>query len=60
MEVFQAGLYREHQTRGGKVPIYPKIHAVTSSNQCVQYVFTIPNGLDPKTLKRNGFAFNRF
>ncbi|MCQ6285549.1 FtsK/SpoIIIE domain-containing protein [Bacillus cereus] len=60
IEVFQkAGLYIEHQTRGGKVPIYPKIHAVTSSNQCVQYVFTIPNGLDPKIIEKKWFCFQQ-
>ncbi|MGH0950056.1 FtsK/SpoIIIE domain-containing protein [Bacillus mycoides] len=60
VEAFQkAGVYIEHQTRGGKVPIYPKIHAVTSSNQCVQYVFTIPNGLDPKTIEKKWFCFQQ-
>lgn len=60
MEVFRkAGLYREHQIRGGKVPIYPKIHAVTSSNQRVQYVFTIPNGLDPKIIEKKWFCFQQ-
>ena len=60
IEVFQkAGLYIEHQTRGGKVPIYPKIHAVTSSNQCVQYVFTLPNGLDPKIIEKKWFCFQQ-
>ncbi|PGY48060.1 FtsK/SpoIIIE domain-containing protein [Bacillus thuringiensis] len=60
IKVFQkAGLYIEHQTRGGKVPIYPKIHAVTSSNQYVQYVFTIPNGLDPKILEKKWFCFQQ-
>ena len=60
IEVFQkAGLYIEHQTRGGKVPIYPKIHVVTSSNQCVQYVFTIPNGLDPKIIEKKWFCFQQ-
>jgi len=60
IEVFRkAGLYREHQTRGGKVPIYPKIHAVTSLNQCVEYVFTIPNGLDPKILEKKWFCFQQ-
>ncbi|PHG67348.1 FtsK/SpoIIIE domain-containing protein [Bacillus toyonensis] len=60
IEAFQkAGVYREHQTRGGKVPIYPKIHAVTSLNQCIQYVFTIPNGLDPKIIEKKWFCFQQ-
>ncbi|MDP1459063.1 FtsK/SpoIIIE domain-containing protein [Bacillus wiedmannii] len=60
IEVFQkAGLYTEHQTRGGKIPIYPKVHAVFSSNESVKYVFSIPNGLDPKTIEKKWFCFQQ-
>ncbi|MGE1025183.1 FtsK/SpoIIIE domain-containing protein [Bacillus cereus] len=60
IEVFdKAGLYMEHQTGGGKVPIYPKIHAVSSSKESVKYVFTIPNGLDPKTIEKKWFCFQQ-
>ncbi|MGE0992077.1 FtsK/SpoIIIE domain-containing protein [Bacillus sp. GMa5/2] len=60
IEVFdKAGLYMEHQTRGGKVPIYPEIHAVSSSKESVKYVFTIPNGLDPKTIEKKWFCFQQ-
>lgn len=55
----KAGLYMEHQTRGGKVPIYPKIHAVSSSKESVKYVFTIPNGLNPKTIEKKWFCFQQ-
>ncbi|PEN32808.1 cell division protein FtsK, partial [Bacillus wiedmannii] len=41
IEVFgKVGLYVDHQTRGGKVPIYPKIHAISSTRDSVKYVFT--------------------
>ncbi|MGG0261469.1 FtsK/SpoIIIE domain-containing protein [Bacillus mycoides] len=60
IEVFQkTGLYTEHQTRGGKIPIYPKVHAVSSSKESVKYVFTIPNGLDPKTIEKKWFCFQQ-
>ncbi|WP_144508106.1 FtsK/SpoIIIE domain-containing protein [Bacillus mycoides] len=60
IEVFgKAGLYTEHQTRGGKVPIYPKIHHVSSSTESVRYVFTIPNGLDPLKIKKKWFCFQQ-
>ncbi|MEK5205318.1 FtsK/SpoIIIE domain-containing protein [Bacillus sp. FSL R10-2789] len=60
MEVFgKAGLYVDHQTRGGKVPIYPKIHSVSSTKENVRYVFTIPNGLDPKTIEKKWFCFQQ-
>ncbi|HDR7512166.1 FtsK/SpoIIIE domain-containing protein [Bacillus toyonensis] len=60
IEVFgKAGLYTEHQTRGGKVPIYPKVHTVSSSAESVRYVFTIPNGLDPKKIEKKWFCFQQ-
>ncbi|PGU60330.1 FtsK/SpoIIIE domain-containing protein [Bacillus cereus] len=60
IEVFgKAGLYVDHQTRGGKVPIYPKIHSVSSTKANVRYVFTIPNGLDPKTIEKKWFCFQQ-
>ncbi|MED3466572.1 FtsK/SpoIIIE domain-containing protein [Bacillus thuringiensis] len=60
IEVFQrAGLYTEHQTRGGEILIYPKVHDVFSSKESVKYVFTIPNGLDPKTIEKKWFCFQQ-
>ncbi|PGX31036.1 cell division protein FtsK [Bacillus anthracis] len=60
IEVFgKAGLYVDHQTRGGKVPIYPKIHAISSTQESVRYTFTIPNGLDPKTIEKKWFCFQQ-
>lgn len=60
IEVFgKAGLYVDHQTRGGKVPIYPKIHSISSTQDNVRYVFTIPNGLDPKTIEKKWFCFQQ-
>ncbi|MEC2943421.1 FtsK/SpoIIIE domain-containing protein [Bacillus cereus] len=60
IEVFgKAGLYVDHQTRGGKVPIYPKIHSVSSTQENIRYVFTIPNGLDPKTIEKKWFCFQQ-
>ncbi|MCD4643712.1 cell division protein FtsK [Bacillus mycoides] len=60
IEVFKKGnLHVDHQTRGGKVPIYPKIHAISSTKENVRYVFTIPNGLDPKTIEKKWFCFQQ-
>lgn len=60
IEVFgKAGLFVDHQTRGGKVPIYPKIHSVSSTQESVRYTFTIPNGLDPKTIEKKWFCFQQ-
>ena len=60
IEVFgKAGLYVDHQTRGGKVPIYPKIHDISSTRERVRYIFTIPNGLDPKAIEKKWFCFQQ-
>lgn len=60
IEVFgKAGLFVDHQTRGGKVPIYPKIHSVSSTQESVRYTFTIPNGLDPKIIEKKWFCFQQ-
>ncbi|MGH0601518.1 FtsK/SpoIIIE domain-containing protein [Bacillus mycoides] len=60
IEVFgKAGLYVDHQTRGGKVPIYPKIHDISSTQERVRYVFTIPNGLDPQKIEKKWFCFQQ-
>ncbi|MCW9134061.1 FtsK/SpoIIIE domain-containing protein [Bacillus paramycoides] len=60
IEVFgKAGLYTEHQTRGGKVAIYPKVHNISSSTESVRYVFTIPNGLDPQKIEKKWFCFQQ-
>lgn len=59
-EVFgKAGLFVDQQTRGGKVPIYPKIHDISSTQERVRYIFTIPNGLDPKTIEKKWFCFQQ-
>ncbi|CAM4276416.1 cell division protein FtsK [Bacillus manliponensis] len=60
IEVFKkAGLYLVHETRGGKVPIYPKIHAISEDDKRTQYVFTIPNGLNPQQLEKKWFCFQQ-
>ncbi|PEF02083.1 cell division protein FtsK [Bacillus thuringiensis] len=60
IEVFgKAGLYVDHQTRGGKVPIFPQIHNISSTQESVRYIFTIPNGLDPKNIEKKWFCFQQ-
>jgi len=59
-EVFKkAKLYDEHITRGGKVPIYPKIHNVFEGNESVRYTFTLPNGVDPAQIHKKWFCFQQ-
>ncbi|PEK11729.1 FtsK/SpoIIIE domain-containing protein [Bacillus toyonensis] len=59
-EVFKkAKLYDEHITRGGKVPIYPKIHDVYEGKESVRYTFTLPNGVDPAQIHKKWFCFQQ-
>ncbi|WP_230200103.1 FtsK/SpoIIIE domain-containing protein [Bacillus niameyensis] len=37
--------------------VFPKIHSLKISNEILEYVFTLPNGLNPKLLKENYFVF---
>ncbi|MBS4193472.1 FtsK/SpoIIIE domain-containing protein [Lederbergia citri] len=48
-----AGLYLTF----GENRVYPKIHSVKSTERATEYVFTLPNGLDPALIKKNYFAF---
>lgn len=59
-EVFKkAKLYDEHNTRGGKVPIYPTIHDVYEGKESVRYTFTLPNGVDPTQIHKKWFCFQQ-
>lgn len=41
-------------------PIFPKIHSVSINDHSTKIAFTIPNGLDPKLLKKNYFVFEQY
>ncbi|MCC3688435.1 DUF87 domain-containing protein [Bacillus cereus] len=59
-EVFKkAKIYDEHVTRGGKLPIYPKIHDVYEGKESVRYTFTLPNGVDPAQIHKKWFCFQQ-
>ncbi|MDA1572656.1 MULTISPECIES: FtsK/SpoIIIE domain-containing protein [Bacillus cereus group] len=60
IEVFKkSGIYYEHQTRGGKLPVFPKIHHVLETKDSVRYTFTLPNGVDPQTIEKKWFCFQQ-
>jgi DNA segregation ATPase FtsK/SpoIIIE, S-DNA-T family len=50
-----AGLYLGEIER----PIFPKIVNVEISDQSTRLVFALPNGLDPKLIAKNHFAFQQ-
>ena len=59
MRYSKSGIYYEHQTRGGKLPVFPKIHHVLETKDSVRYTFTLPNGVDPQTIEKKWFCFQQ-
>ena len=54
-----AGIYKTFQTDSGERKIFPKIHNVPNSKYNY-YVFTLPNGVDPKLLKKQFYVFQQY
>lgn len=40
--------------------ILPIIHSVKTNNDGIQYIFTLPNGVDPKLVKKNEYVFQQY
>lgn len=55
-----AGIYASKRNSGGKeIRIYPKIHDVDINPERTRYVFTLPNGFDPKEVAKKEFTFRQ-
>jgi S-DNA-T family DNA segregation ATPase FtsK/SpoIIIE len=60
-DCFYAGdLYLKYKNGKVEKHIYPKIHNVDVTSQRLRYVFTIPNGLDPKEVAKKQYVFKQF
>ncbi|MGG3799009.1 FtsK/SpoIIIE domain-containing protein [Metabacillus fastidiosus] len=61
MQVFNAGqVYLSKRNTGGKeIRRYPKIHEVNVQSEFTRYVFTLPNGLDPKDVAKKEYVFKQ-
>jgi S-DNA-T family DNA segregation ATPase FtsK/SpoIIIE len=58
IKAFMAG--NIYKTIGSdKQKIFPKIHSIRIKEHVTEYVFTLPTGLNPDTLKKNYFAFEQ-
>jgi DNA segregation ATPase FtsK/SpoIIIE, S-DNA-T family len=40
-------------------PIFPKVHSVKLDGTSIEYVFTLPTGLDPKIMDKNEYVFKQ-
>jgi S-DNA-T family DNA segregation ATPase FtsK/SpoIIIE len=59
-KAFRAGLiYKTIGSGENEKKIFPKIHSIRFINHSTEYVFTLPNGLNPDLLKKNFFAFQQ-
>jgi DNA segregation ATPase FtsK/SpoIIIE, S-DNA-T family len=54
-----AGIYRKIEGAENERYIFPKIHDVEITDQSTRLVFSLPNGLDPKLITKNYFAFQQ-
>jgi DNA segregation ATPase FtsK/SpoIIIE, S-DNA-T family len=62
LNVFKSGEIRISYKSGSKTHfIYPKIHSIKFdyNKKTLTYVFSLPTGLDPKTLKKKEFCFHQ-
>lgn len=54
-----AGIYRKIEGAENDRYIYPKIHDVQITDNSTRLTFSLPNGLDPKLITKNYFAFQQ-
>lgn len=53
-----AGVYHSYKTDSGERKVYPTIHNVPN-DKYNYYIFTLPNGVDPKILKKQFYVFQQ-
>ncbi|WP_050613365.1 FtsK/SpoIIIE domain-containing protein [Bacillus testis] len=53
----EMGITYSYGNTSGK--IYPKIQAVTLKKETLEYVFTLPTGMDPKLITKQQFCFRQ-
>lgn len=54
-----AEIYKTRKVNGKERKIYPQIHDVEITDESTRYVFTLLNGINPITMKRNEWAFKQ-
>src|SRR5690606_29654443 len=55
------GIHLDYKMSDGTVrKIFPKIHSVKVNSDLTQYVFTLPNGLNPELLKKHYYVFLQY
>lgn len=56
---YNAGLYIKYRSGDREIPIYPKIHSAIETDDKIEFVFTLLNGMDPKEVTRKEYVFKQ-
>jgi DNA segregation ATPase FtsK/SpoIIIE, S-DNA-T family len=54
-----AGLYVPYKSGDRVIPIYPKIHSADETDDKIEFVFTLKNGMDPKEVTKKEYVFQQ-
>jgi DNA segregation ATPase FtsK/SpoIIIE, S-DNA-T family len=56
---YNAGLYIPYKSGDKVIPIYPRIHSADETDDKIEFVFTLKNGMDPKEVAKKEFVFQQ-
>jgi DNA segregation ATPase FtsK/SpoIIIE, S-DNA-T family len=56
---YNAGLYIPYKSGDRVIPIYPRIHSAEETDDKIEFVFTLKNGMDPKEVAKKEFVFQQ-
>jgi DNA segregation ATPase FtsK/SpoIIIE, S-DNA-T family len=56
---YNAGLYVPYKSGDRMIPIYPRIHSADETDDKIEFVFTLKNGMDPKEVAKKEFVFQQ-
>ena len=55
----QGGIYLKYERNEQEFYVYPKIHSVVFKDNCREYCFTLPVGIDPSLLDKRFYVFRQ-
>jgi S-DNA-T family DNA segregation ATPase FtsK/SpoIIIE len=56
---YNAGLYVKYRSGDREIPVYPQIHSAIETDDKIEYVFTLKNGMDPKEVTKKEYVFKQ-
>jgi DNA segregation ATPase FtsK/SpoIIIE, S-DNA-T family len=55
-----AGLYIPYKNGDRVIPVYPRIHSAVETDDKIEFVFTLKNGMDPKEVTKKEYVFMQY